>query len=141
MPLIAINLYSHTHELSKSPTDIHVDDHSTTHHEARSDSEDSNDVMVAKGKRAAKMKVTTRRKIRDAVEKELLIKRRPSAGASFGVYQSSTSNPSFSCARPLSLDVQFINYNGMRFHLSTPSPDQKTLLLLSMNIQCWDELV
>lgn len=27
----------------------------------------------------------------------------------------------------------------MRFHLSTP--ERKTVLLLSMNIRCWDELV
>jgi actin related protein 2/3 complex, subunit 2 len=39
------------------------------------------------------------------------------------------------------LDVQFVDYDGVRFHLSTPYPDRKTILLLSMNIRCWDELV
>jgi len=34
--------------------------------------------------------------------------------------------------------VQFVDYDGVRFHLSTP--ERKTLLLLSMNIRCWDEL-
>jgi hypothetical protein len=43
------------------------------------------------------------------------------------------------CARPTSLDVQFVDYDGVRFHLSTP--ERKTLLLLSMSIRCWDELV
>jgi actin related protein 2/3 complex subunit 2 len=37
------------------------------------------------------------------------------------------------------LDVQFVDYDGVRFHLSTP--DRKSVLLLSMNIRCWDELV
>jgi actin related protein 2/3 complex subunit 2 len=41
--------------------------------------------------------------------------------------------------RPSSLDVQFVDYDGVRFHLSTP--DRKSVLLLSMNIRCWDELV
>lgn len=41
--------------------------------------------------------------------------------------------------RPSSLDVQFVDYDGVRFHLSTP--ERKTLLLLSMHIRCWDELV
>jgi len=40
--------------------------------------------------------------------------------------------------KPSSLDVQFVDYDGVRFHLSTP--ERKTLLLLSMNIRCWDEL-
>ncbi|KAH6915860.1 arp2/3 complex 34 kDa subunit [Coprinopsis sp. MPI-PUGE-AT-0042] len=38
-----------------------------------------------------------------------------------------------------SLDVQFVDYDGVRFHLSTP--EKKTQLLLSMHIRCWDELV
>ncbi|KAF8637593.1 hypothetical protein AX17_002662 [Amanita inopinata Kibby_2008] len=42
-------------------------------------------------------------------------------------------------AKPSSLDVQFVDYDGVRFHLSTP--ERKTVLLLSMNIRCWDELV
>ncbi|KDQ59216.1 hypothetical protein JAAARDRAFT_33952 [Jaapia argillacea MUCL 33604] len=41
-------------------------------------------------------------------------------------------------AKPSSLDVQFVDYDGVRFHLSTP--DRKTVLLLSMSIRCWDEL-
>lgn len=40
--------------------------------------------------------------------------------------------------KPSSLDVQFVDYDGVRFHLSTP--ERKTLLLLSMNIRCWLEL-
>ncbi|KAH9941362.1 actin-like protein ARPC2 [Amylocystis lapponica] len=43
------------------------------------------------------------------------------------------------CVKPSSLDVQFVDFDGVRFHLSTPS--SKTVLLLSMNIRCWDELV
>ncbi|KAK7030643.1 Arp2/3 complex 34 kDa subunit [Favolaschia claudopus] len=42
-------------------------------------------------------------------------------------------------AKPSSVDVQFVDYDGVRFHLSTP--ERKTLLLLSMHIRCWDELV
>jgi len=41
--------------------------------------------------------------------------------------------------KPSSLDVQFVDYDGVRFHLSTP--ERKTVLLLSMHIRCWDELV
>lgn len=33
----------------------------------------------------------------------------------------------------------FVDYDNVRFHLSTP--ERKTVLLLSMNIRCWDELV
>jgi actin related protein 2/3 complex subunit 2 len=40
--------------------------------------------------------------------------------------------------KPSTLDVQFVDYDGVRFHLSTP--DRKTVLLLSMNIRCWAEL-
>jgi actin related protein 2/3 complex, subunit 2 len=43
--------------------------------------------------------------------------------------------------RPSSVDVQFVDFDGVRFHLSTPSSDRKTLLLLSMHIRCWNELV
>jgi actin related protein 2/3 complex subunit 2 len=42
------------------------------------------------------------------------------------------------CTKPSSLDVQFVDFDNVRFHLSTP--DRKTQLLLSMNIRCWDEL-
>ncbi|KAJ7760381.1 actin-related protein ARPC2 [Mycena metata] len=41
--------------------------------------------------------------------------------------------------KPSSVDVQFVDYDGVRFHLSTP--ERKTVLLLSMHIRCWDELV
>ncbi|PAV18519.1 actin-related ARPC2 [Pyrrhoderma noxium] len=40
--------------------------------------------------------------------------------------------------KPSSLDVQFVDYDGVRFHLSTPQV--KTTLLLSMHIRCWPEL-
>ncbi|KAF4610568.1 hypothetical protein D9613_006871 [Agrocybe pediades] len=42
-------------------------------------------------------------------------------------------------SEPGSLDVVFVDYDNVRFHLSTP--ERKTVLLLSMNIRCWDELV
>ncbi|EIN04912.1 arp2/3 complex [Punctularia strigosozonata HHB-11173 SS5] len=42
-------------------------------------------------------------------------------------------------AKPSSLDVQFVDFDGVRFRLSTP--DKKSIILLSMNIRCWDELV
>ena len=35
--------------------------------------------------------------------------------------------------------MQFVDFDGVRFHLSTP--ERKTTLLLSMSIKCWDELV
>jgi len=41
--------------------------------------------------------------------------------------------------KPSSLDVQFVDFDGVRFHLSTP--ERKTQLVLSMSIRCWDELV
>jgi len=41
--------------------------------------------------------------------------------------------------RPSSLDVSFVDYDGVRFHMSTP--ERKTALLLSMHIRCWDQLV
>ena len=43
--------------------------------------------------------------------------------------------------RPSSLDVQFVDFDGVRFKLSTPDKKSVTNLLLSMNIRCWDELV
>ncbi|KAI0313176.1 arp2/3 complex [Amylostereum chailletii] len=42
-------------------------------------------------------------------------------------------------AKPSSLDVQFVDFDGVRFRLSTP--ERKTALMLSMSIRCWDELV
>ncbi|KAI0782265.1 actin-like protein ARPC2 [Abortiporus biennis] len=41
--------------------------------------------------------------------------------------------------KPTSLDVQFVDFDGVRFRLSTQ--ERKTALLLSMSIRCWDELV
>ncbi|KAG8930979.1 hypothetical protein FRC03_005846 [Tulasnella sp. 419] len=41
--------------------------------------------------------------------------------------------------KPSSLDVQFVDFDGVRFHMSTG--ERKTLLTLSMNIRCWEELV
>ncbi|KAF8892048.1 actin-related protein ARPC2 [Infundibulicybe gibba] len=41
--------------------------------------------------------------------------------------------------KPSSLDVQFVDYDGVRFRLTTP--DRKTVLRLSMHIRCWSELV
>jgi len=41
--------------------------------------------------------------------------------------------------KPSSLDVLFVHFDGVRFRLSTP--DKKTVVRLSMNIRCWDELV
>lgn len=41
--------------------------------------------------------------------------------------------------RPTSLDQAFVDFDSVRFHLSTPT--KKTLLLLSMHVRCWDELV
>jgi len=35
--------------------------------------------------------------------------------------------------------VGFVDYDGVKFRLSTP--ERKTLLLLSMSVRCWDELV
>jgi len=44
------------------------------------------------------------------------------------------------CNKPSSLDVHFVDFDNVRFHLSTPIPDRKTILHLSMNIRCWNEL-
>lgn len=49
------------------------------------------------------------------------------------------SSTHLSHIRPSSLDVQFVDFDGVRFHLHTP--ERKTALVLSMNIRCWDELV
>lgn len=37
------------------------------------------------------------------------------------------------------MDIQFVDYDNVRFHLSTPS--SKTSIILSMSIQCWPDLV
>ena len=41
--------------------------------------------------------------------------------------------------RPSRADIQFVDYDNVRFHLSTP--ESKTVLILSMAIQCWADLV
>ncbi|ODN78950.1 hypothetical protein L202_04465 [Cryptococcus amylolentus CBS 6039] len=41
--------------------------------------------------------------------------------------------------KPSKADIQFVDYDNVRFHLSTPS--SKTQILLSMAIQCWPDLV
>ncbi|KAL5528668.1 ARC35 [Sanghuangporus sanghuang] len=40
--------------------------------------------------------------------------------------------------KPSALDVQFVDFDGVRFHMSTPNV--KTTILLSMHIRCWGEL-
>lgn len=40
--------------------------------------------------------------------------------------------------RPSRADIQFVDYDNVRFHLSTQ--EAKTVLLLSMSIQCWPDL-
>lgn len=42
--------------------------------------------------------------------------------------------------RPGYVDVQFVDFDGVRFKLSTPDKKSATILLLSMNIRCWSEL-
>jgi len=37
------------------------------------------------------------------------------------------------------MDIQFVDYDNVRFHLSTPA--SKTSVILSMGIQCWPDLV
>ncbi|KAI0648876.1 actin-like protein ARPC2 [Trametes meyenii] len=44
-------------------------------------------------------------------------------------------------AQPGPLDVQFVDFDGVRFRLTTPDRKVPTALVLSMSIRCWDELV
>jgi actin related protein 2/3 complex subunit 2 len=37
------------------------------------------------------------------------------------------------------MDIQFVDYDNVRFHLSTP--ESKTVVVLSMSIQCWPDLL
>lgn len=37
------------------------------------------------------------------------------------------------------MDIQFVDYDNVRFHLSTP--ESKSSIMLSMGIQCWPDLV
>lgn len=41
--------------------------------------------------------------------------------------------------RPSRMDIQFVDYDNVRFHLSTQ--EAKTVITLSMAIQCWPDLV
>jgi actin related protein 2/3 complex subunit 2 len=41
--------------------------------------------------------------------------------------------------RPSGIDVSFVDYDGVRFHVSTP--EKKTELLVSISMRCWEELV
>lgn len=41
--------------------------------------------------------------------------------------------------RPSRMDIQFVDYDNVRFHLSTG--EAKTIITLSMGIQCWPDLV
>jgi actin related protein 2/3 complex subunit 2 len=41
-------------------------------------------------------------------------------------------------SRPSRADIQFVDFDSVRFHVSTP--DSKTVVLLSMAIQCWPDL-
>jgi len=41
--------------------------------------------------------------------------------------------------RPSRMDIQFVDYDNVRFHLSTQ--EAKTAITLSMAIQCWPDLV
>ncbi|GAA6062522.1 hypothetical protein JCM10212_001572 [Sporobolomyces blumeae] len=41
---------------------------------------------------------------------------------------------------PTSLDQSFVDFDSVRYHLTTPSTKQKHLLVLSMDVPCWHEL-
>lgn len=40
--------------------------------------------------------------------------------------------------RPGSIDVQFVDFDGVRFRLSTPQ--SKEIIVLSMHMRCWEQL-
>ncbi|KAA1097274.1 hypothetical protein PGT21_001494 [Puccinia graminis f. sp. tritici] len=42
-------------------------------------------------------------------------------------------------SKPGSLDQAFVDFDGVRYHLSTPN--KKTIIMLSMGVRCWHELV
>ncbi|CDO74354.1 hypothetical protein BN946_scf184355.g2 [Trametes cinnabarina] len=44
-------------------------------------------------------------------------------------------------SQPSALDVQFVDFDGVRFRLTTPDRKVPTALVLSMSIGCWEELV
>ncbi len=66
-------------------------------------------------------------------------RRRPHSTRIFIYIDRSLPNPSL--CRPAALDVQFVDFDGVRFRLTTPDRKVPTALVLSMNIRCWDELV
>jgi actin related protein 2/3 complex subunit 2 len=41
---------------------------------------------------------------------------------------------------PSSLDQSFVDFDSVRYHLSTPNTKAKHQLLLSMDVPCWSEL-
>jgi actin related protein 2/3 complex subunit 2 len=43
------------------------------------------------------------------------------------------------CVKPSSVDQQFVDFDGVKYHLHTP--DRKSELLLSMDLRCWPDLV
>ena len=56
------------------------------------------------------------------------------------VHTHPTRPSSDNCSpRPSSLDVQFVDFDGVRFHMSTGT--SKSVITLSMHIRCWEELV
>ncbi|MBW0486951.1 hypothetical protein O181_026666 [Austropuccinia psidii MF-1] len=42
-------------------------------------------------------------------------------------------------SKPASLDQAFVDFDGVRYHLSTPT--KKSIILLSMGVRCWNQLV
>jgi actin related protein 2/3 complex subunit 2 len=42
-------------------------------------------------------------------------------------------------SNPKGFDVQFVDFDGVQFHLST-TPEDKAVVLLSMGVRCWPEL-
>ncbi|KAG0147563.1 hypothetical protein CROQUDRAFT_76449 [Cronartium quercuum f. sp. fusiforme G11] len=42
-------------------------------------------------------------------------------------------------AKPGSLDQAFVDFDGVRYHLSTPN--KKSIILLSMGVKCWPQLI
>ncbi|KAJ1307999.1 hypothetical protein OPQ81_002072 [Rhizoctonia solani] len=56
---------------------------------------------------------------------------------SHNVVLQNTLNEKFN--KPSGIDVGFVDYDGVRFHVSTP--EKKTELLVSISIRCWEELV
>jgi len=42
-------------------------------------------------------------------------------------------------SKPGSIDVQFVDFDGVRFRLSTPQ--SKEIIVLSMHMRCWEQLV